>query len=104
MLTKFIRFNHVLGLTLMFIPFITFSSVVMTGTRIIYNESNKEKTVQFSNTGQNPYIVDISINDNKNTDSNKEKNDIFIAIPQIFKIEPHVGQIIKLMNMSTPLA
>lgn len=103
MLTKFIRFNHVLGLTLMFIPFITFSSVVMTGTRIIYNESNKEKTVQFSNTGQTPYVVDISINDNKNTDINKEKNDIFIAIPQIFKIEPHAGQIIKLIKLADNL-
>lgn len=107
MLTKFIRFNHVLGLTLMFIPFITFSSVVMTGTRIIYNESNKEKTVQFSNTGQTPYVVDISINDNKNTDTdtdiNKEKNDIFIAIPQIFKIEPHAGQIIKLIKLADNL-
>lgn len=103
MLTKFIRINHLLGLTLIFIPFITFSSVIMTGTRIIYNESSKEKAIQFSNTGKTPYVVDISINDNKDTDINKEKNDIFIAIPQIFKIEPHAGQIIKLIKLADNL-
>lgn len=102
MLTKFIRFNPLLGLALMFIPFITFSSVVMTGTRIIYNESNKEKTVQFSNTGRIPYIVDISIN-NKNMDISENKNDTFISIPQIFKIEPQAGQIIKLIKLTDNL-
>lgn len=81
----------------------SYSAVVMTGTRIIYNESNKEKTIQFTNVGDKPYLVDISISDQPNAKIEQNKNEKFIAIPPIFKIEPQAGQIIKLVKMTDNL-
>ncbi|WP_272539672.1 fimbrial biogenesis chaperone [Providencia sp. PROV197] len=86
-----------------FVPFISHSSVVMTGTRIIYNESSKEKSLQFTNNSDTHYVVDISITDKPKAQSNKSVGNQFIAIPPIFKISPQEGQVIKLVKMADNL-
>lgn len=103
MFSKILSFSKSIFLLYFFIPTMGYSAVVMTGTRIIYNESNKEKTIQFTNVGNKPYIVDISITDEPNAKIGQNKNEKFIAIPPIFKIDPQAGQIIKLVKMTDNL-
>lgn len=103
MFFKALSFSKSLLLLCIFIPFMSHSAVVMTGTRIIYNESNKEKTVQFTNLGDKPYVVDISISEEKHSKIEQNKNEKFITIPPIFKIAPQAGQIIKLIKMTDNL-
>ena len=103
MFYKIFSFRKLLLLLCIFIPFMSYSAVVMTGTRVIYNESNKEKTIQFTNVGDKPFVVDISISDEQNAKIEQNKNEKFMAIPPIFKIEPQAGQIIKLIKMTDNL-
>ncbi|XXD10859.1 molecular chaperone [Klebsiella sp. R445] len=79
---------------LFFISQLTQASVVLTGTRIIYPAPLKEKTLHFSNQGQHPYLVQLNVEDN--TPDNKN-SDAFIALPNIFRIEPGKAQSVRLI-------
>ncbi len=70
-----------------------FASVVMTGTRIIFPGNAKEKTVQLRNTSEQPYIVNIHIEDEKGSG----KNVPFMPTPQAFRMEASSGQSLRLL-------
>jgi P pilus assembly chaperone PapD len=70
------------------------ASVVMTGTRIIYASQLKEKSVQLRNTGKEPYIVQVQIDDGS---AENKASDSFVITPPIFRMEPGSGQSVRLM-------
>lgn len=73
------------------------ATVIMTGNRIIYPANAKEKTVQFSNPDNIPYMVQIWT-DVSNPKSKPETADgPFITTPQLFRIDPQQGQVVRLM-------
>lgn len=65
-----------------------FASVVMTGTRIIFPGDAKEKTIQLRNTSDQPYIINIHVEDERGSD----KNVPFMPTPQTFRMEAAAGQ------------
>ncbi|GLU38891.1 molecular chaperone [Pseudomonas sp. NBRC 100443] len=73
------------------------ASVVMTGTRVIYPAAAREKTIQLTNTDAHPNLVQVWL-DKGNPKSTVESADApFVASPQIFRMEPHAGQMVRLV-------
>lgn len=74
----------------------TYSSVVLKGNRIIYPATAKEKTVEFSNNGDMPMLVQVWMDIN-NQDSTVDHADApFIALPQLFRINANSGHALRL--------
>ncbi|WP_165466733.1 fimbrial biogenesis chaperone [Enterobacter cloacae] len=73
-----------------------YSSVVLKGNRIIYPASAKEKTVEFSNNGDVPMLVQVWMDIN-NPDSTVDNADApFIALPQLFRMNANSGHALRL--------
>lgn len=74
-----------------------FCSVVLIGTRVIYPEADKEKSLQFNSQDDYPNLVQIWL-DSGNAQSKPETADApFVATPQIFRMSPHAGQLVRLV-------
>lgn len=67
------------------------ASVVLNGTRVIVDGTKNEKTLQFTNAGDHPTLVQIQA-----IDFNNHSIPPFVALPQIFRIAPEAGQTVKL--------
>lgn len=70
------------------------ASVIMVGTRVIAPSNASEKTVQFNNPDPQPFIVEIKLSDEHNQSSQIP----FVAVPPVFRIEPHQGQSVRLVS------
>lgn len=74
-----------------------FANVIMTGTRVIFNAESKEKTLQFSNKSDIPYLVQVWL-DQGNDNSTPESADApFLVSPQAFRVNAHQGQMARLV-------
>lgn len=73
-----------------------FASVVITGTRIIYSESIKEKTVQLTNNDNYPNIMHVWMDTDSGHLATKNSEIPFIITPPIFRMEPKSGQQLRL--------
>ncbi|AKP32304.1 molecular chaperone [Yersinia aleksiciae] len=78
------------------VPLWTKASVVMTGTRIIYPEGTREKVLQLSNKDDYPNLVQLWMDDGDNQSSPAKSDVPFTLTPQIFRMEPQSGQVIRL--------
>jgi fimbrial chaperone protein len=79
------------------------ASVTMQGNRIIYPAQSREKTLQFSNDDDTPYLIQVWLDIN-NAKSTPETADApFIASPQIFRMNPHSGQSVRLTYVGEAL-
>lgn len=68
------------------------ADIVISGTRVIYNESAKEVSVRLENKGVKPLLVQTWI-DKGNEDIAPEKLQVpFTIAPPVFRIEPNRGQ------------
>lgn len=92
----FKRWTVLLGISTL-ISTITTASVVMTGTRVIFPANQNEKTVHLQNKDNTPNIVQVWL-DKGNESSTLDTADApIIANPQIFKMAPNQGQIVRLV-------
>lgn len=78
------------------VPLWTKASVVMTGTRIIYPEGTREKVLQLSNKDDHPNLVQLWMDDGSNQSSPSKSDVPFSLTPQIFRMEPQSGQVVRL--------
>ncbi|CAI2159849.1 MULTISPECIES: molecular chaperone [Serratia] len=73
------------------------ASVTMLGNRVIYPAQAREKTLQFTNDDAAPALIQVWL-DIDNDKSTPETADApFIASPQIFRMNAHSGQMVRLM-------
>lgn len=73
------------------------ASVTMQGNRVIYPAQAREKTLQFNNDDNVPALVQVWL-DIDNEKSTPETADApFIASPQIFRMNPGSGQMVRLV-------
>ena len=72
------------------------ASVVMTGTRVIFPEQAKEKTVQLRNPDNKAYLLQMQIDDHEEIKEKADSSSSFIVTPQIFRMEPNSGQSIRI--------
>ncbi|MCP3717686.1 fimbria/pilus periplasmic chaperone [Paraburkholderia sp. CNPSo 3281] len=80
------------------------ASVVLAGTRVIYNQREPEVTLKLSNVGQSPALVQVWIDkgDPKAMPSTIEVP--FTITPPIARIDPGKGQTLRIIYTGEPLA
>ncbi|MFL1552223.1 molecular chaperone [Pseudomonas sp. D47] len=74
-----------------------FCSVVLVGTRVIYPETDKEKSLQFNSQDDYPNLVQIWLDRGKPQSEPDTADAPFVVTPQIFRISPHAGQLARLV-------
>lgn len=80
------------------------ASVVMTGTRVIYPAQAQEKMVQLTNQDTHPYLVQVWL-DTGNPNLTAQTADApFLASPQVFRMNPNAGQVVRLVFTGSDLA
>lgn len=100
-----ILISFIAVITLFFANLLSYShaSVVMTGTRVIYYEGMKDKTIQLTNNDNHPNVVQIWLDNGSESSANEIADIPFIVSPQIFRLEAKSGQIIRLMFIGNKL-
>ncbi len=79
------------------------ASVTLSGTRVVFPGDEKEVTVQLTNDGKLPALVQAWI-DNGNERASPDAIDVpFVITPTIFRIEPGRGQTLRILYTGEPL-
>ncbi|MET1534157.1 fimbria/pilus periplasmic chaperone [Burkholderia sola] len=79
------------------------ASVTLSGTRVVFPGAEKEVTVQLTNDGKLPALVQAWI-DNGNARASPDAIDVpFVITPTIFRIEPGRGQTLRILYTGEPL-
>jgi len=79
------------------------ADVVISGTRVVYPGRAREVTVQLTNNGASPSLVQAWL-DSGNPKVSPDKSDApFVLTPPIFRLDPHKGQTLRLMYTGQPL-
>lgn len=73
------------------------ASVVMNGTRVIYPASAREKALQLTSHDAYPNLVQIWVDKGNPASTPQTADAPFIASPQIFRMNPKAGQIVRLV-------
>lgn len=73
------------------------AEVVINGTRIVFNASEKETAVQLKNNGKNPYLLQLWMDDGNPRSRPGEVNVPFVITPPVVRIDPNKGQAVRIM-------
>ncbi|MDD8344950.1 fimbria/pilus periplasmic chaperone [Escherichia coli] len=94
---KLIGFKSILATTLIviFSAQVSYGSVILLGTRIIYPSDKQSQDIRFQSSDTVPSVISLWIN--KNVNSSQGDNSPFVVTPTVFKIEPGKGQSARLM-------
>ncbi|HHK5723299.1 MULTISPECIES: fimbria/pilus periplasmic chaperone [Serratia] len=74
----------------------TFASVVISGTRVIYSSEAKDVTVKLNNVGKAPVLIQSWIDDGDMTVKPENIRVPFILTPPINRVDPGKGQTLRL--------
>ncbi|WP_205700941.1 fimbria/pilus periplasmic chaperone [Jeongeupia sp. USM3] len=79
------------------------ASVVLAGTRVVYNAAEPEATLRLSNEGKSPALVQAWIDDG-NAKANPEALDVpFTIAPPVARIDPGKAQTLRISYTGEPL-
>lgn len=73
------------------------ASIVIAGTRVVYNEADTEETLKLSNEGKNPALVQVWIDDGDPQAGPSTINVPFTVTPPISRIDPAKGQTLRII-------
>jgi fimbrial chaperone protein len=73
-----------------------FGSVILPHTRVIYDASAPERTLQFTNPDGTPSLMQVWIDAGDPQSTPKTANAPFVVTPPIFRIEPKAGQTVRI--------
>lgn len=79
------------------------ASVVLSGTRIIFPASEKEVTLQVTNPGDLPALIQAWLDKGDSTASLQNVSVPFVMTPSIFRMEPKKGQTLRILYSGEPL-
>ncbi len=91
------RYAFILTLLASLLSTQSWANIVMVGTRVIFSAESNEKTLQFSNNGDIPYIVQIWLDQGNNASTPENADAPFVVNPPLFRINPHNGQMARLI-------
>lgn len=74
------------------------ASVVVTGTRIIFDGDLKEKSVTLTNKSNTPYLGQVWTDEGDENSTIKTASGPFVIVPQIFRVNANSTQILKIIN------
>ena len=90
-------------LLILFVGHSVQASVVITGTRVIYPEKQKEVTVRVNNTGTGPVVLQSWI-DNGDVNARPEMLKVpFVLTPPINRVEPNKSQTLRISYTGSAL-
>jgi P pilus assembly chaperone PapD len=72
------------------------ASIVITGTRVVYDAGQREVTVKLNNDGQSPMLVQSWIDDGNAQATPDTSNAPFVLTPPIARIDPSKGQALRI--------
>lgn len=78
------------------------AGVVMTNTRIIFPAQKTEKTLQFKNMDDYPNLLQVWVDSGDESTTAETAKSPFIISPQIFKMAPQQGQVLRLIFTGDP--
>ncbi|QNP49466.1 fimbrial biogenesis chaperone [Diaphorobacter aerolatus] len=76
------------------------ASVVMQGTRVVVVEGTREKSIQFSNPSDHPFLVQVWAS--RTPGATEDTGLPFVVAPPVFKLEPRSGQTVRLKILPDP--
>ncbi|WP_196493960.1 fimbria/pilus periplasmic chaperone [Burkholderia stagnalis] len=79
------------------------ASVVVAGTRLIYNAKDAEVTIKLSNEGQSPALVQAWIDSGDIKAAPSDIDAPFTVTPPMSRIDPGKGQTLRVVYMGEPL-
>jgi chaperone protein EcpD len=79
------------------------ASVVIAGTRVIYNAADPETTIKLTNEGKSPSLVQSWIDNGDATAVPSTTNVPFTVTPPISRIDPTKGQTLRIIYTGEPL-
>ncbi|HHG9063935.1 TPA: fimbrial chaperone [Citrobacter freundii] len=86
-----------------FASFQSNADVVISGTRIVYQQSMKDVIVNMTNRGQNPLLLQIWLDDGRANVSPQELKLPFVITPPITRVDPGKGQSVRVTYLNQPL-
>ncbi|MCS2158539.1 fimbrial chaperone [Scandinavium sp. H11S7] len=81
------------------IPMTSQADVVISGTRVIYQQKNKDITVRLDNKGNKPLLVQSWLDDGREGVNPQEMNVPFVITPPISRIDPKRGQTVRISSL-----
>ena len=72
-------------------------SVTLPGTRVIYDASLSERSLQFTNGDNAPSVMQVWVDSGDERSTPKTADAPFVVAPPIFRIEPKAGQAVRLV-------
>ncbi len=91
-----------IGLLAAYLGVTAAASVVLNGTRVIVSGGQRERSVQLSNPDAQPNLVQVWIS--KSPGQRGEDDVPFLVTPPVFKMEPHAGQMVRLLVLPEKLS
>lgn len=80
------------------------ANVLLGGTRVIYNESDKEVTIRLTNTDANDSLVQVWFDSNDPKSTPETGTAPFIATPPIFRLDKNKSQTLRIIFVQEPIA
>jgi chaperone protein EcpD len=80
------------------------ASVVIAGTRVIYNATDSEVTLKLSNNGASPSLVQVWLDDGNMMADPAKMNVPFVLTPPVSRIDPAKAQTVRINYTGEPLA
>lgn len=74
-----------------------YSSMTISGTRVVFPGSEKEKSVRTNNKGSQPALVQVWVDDGSVTADVNNMKVPFIVTPPVYRVEPGKGQNIRMI-------
>lgn len=79
------------------------ASVTLSGTRVVFDAREPEVTIQLSNQGKQPALVQAWL-DTGDERAEPERIEVpFLVTPTLFRIEPGKGQVLRILHTGEPL-
>lgn len=81
----------------------TLASVVLTGTRVIYSESEREVSLKLTNEGDAPALVQAWIDDGDPNATPENAKSPFTLTPPLFRLDAKKGQTLRIIQIQQAL-
>ncbi|AIC10966.1 fimbria/pilus periplasmic chaperone [Xylella fastidiosa subsp. morus] len=78
-----------------------FAGIIIAGTRVVYPAQSRDVTVQVTNTGENPALLQTWMDDGDSKQTPDESKAPFLVTPPISRVEPGSGQALRLFFTGT---
>ena len=97
------KIKYALASILMLSASLSYASVILQGTRVIYPSNSKDVTIVAENTGQQPALVQAWLDAGEDLKTLDDDETPFVLTPPIFRLNPDKTQTIKIIYNKDPM-